>query len=160
MKEFETQMTVLKNKLENAKKKIKHLISKLPLRNTKKSVLIGQQFSRLKMGQTYYSIIVSTMSAISLVTMAFHLDFMFLMFLFPVILFGTFVIGYFLDKKNINLEDYRKQVEMQARKLNTADIKAQEFHLLQTMFIIKALKEDIKEQDLLLEYKKYRDKWS
>ncbi|MHA1766291.1 MAG: hypothetical protein ACTSVK_08515 [Promethearchaeota archaeon] len=129
-------------------------------RNTNKSKLIGQQFSRLRMGQTYYSMIISTISAISLITMAFNLNFWILIIIFPIILVGTFVIGYFLDKKNINLEDYRKQVEMQSRKLNVQDIKTQEFNLLQTLFIIKALKENIDEKTLFEEYEKYKARWS
>lgn len=121
---------------------------------------MGQQFSRLKMGQTYYSIIVSTMSAISLLTIAFHLNLWHLIIIFPFILLATFLIGLFLDKKNINLEDYRKSIEMHARKLNLEDIKQQEFQLMQTIFIIKALRENINEEDLISEYRKYKDKWS
>lgn len=112
------------------------------------------------MGQTYYSIIISTMSAISLITIAFQLDLWLLILVFPIILVGTFVIGYFLDKKNINLEDYRKQVEMQARKLNVADLKGQEFQLIQTLLIIKALRENISEERLVSEYEKYKARWS
>ncbi|NHI94055.1 MAG: hypothetical protein EAX96_16315 [Candidatus Lokiarchaeota archaeon] len=133
-------------------------INKVKVAN--KSKLIGQQFSRLRMGQTYYSMIVSTISAISLMTLAFNVDFLVMILAFPIIMFGTFIIGYYLDKKNINLEDYRKQIEMQSRKLNVADIKNQEFNIMQTLFIIKALRENITEQDLLEEYQKYKNKWS
>ena len=129
------------------------------IKNTNKSRLIGQQFSRLRMGQTYYSMIVSTISAISLITLAFNVDFLVLILAFPAIILGTFLIGYYLDKKNINLEDYRKQIEMQSRKLNVADMKAQEFTLMQTLFIIKALRENIDEHQLLMEYEKYKAKW-
>jgi C4-dicarboxylate transporter len=129
-------------------------------RQLNKSKFMGQQFSRLKMGQTYYSIIVSTMSAISLLTIAFHLNLWHLIIIFPFILLATFLIGLFLDKKNINLEDYRKSIEMHARKLNLEDIKQQEFQLMQTIFIIKALRENIDEEDLISEYRKYKDKWS
>ena len=129
------------------------------VRDTNKSRLLGQQFSRLRMGQTYYSMIVSTISAISLITLAFNVDFLWLLLAFPAIIIGTFLIGYYLDKKNINLEDYRKQIEMQSRKLNVADIKAQEFTMMQTLFIIKALRENISERELLEEYEKYKLKW-
>ena len=130
------------------------------IRNTNKSRLLGQQFSRLRMGQTYYSMIVSTISAISLITLAFNVDFFILILAFPVIILGTFLVGYYLDKKNINLEDYRKQIEMQSRKLNVADMKAQEFTIMQTLFVIKALRENINEADLIKEYEKYKVKWS
>ena len=129
------------------------------IKGTNKSRLLGQQFSRLRMGQTYYSMIVSTISAISLITLAFNVDFFILLLAFPAIIIGTFLIGYYLDKKNINLEDYRKQIEMQSRKLNVADIKAQEFTLMQTLFIIKALRDNISEKELLDEYEKYKQKW-
>ncbi|MHA1143318.1 MAG: hypothetical protein ACTSRW_01135 [Candidatus Helarchaeota archaeon] len=128
--------------------------------NLNKSRFVGQQFSRLRMGQTYYSIIVSTMSAISLVTMAFNLDLWLLMILFPLIIAATFGIGIFLDRKDINLEDYRKQIEMQSRKLNVADLKSQEFQLMQTLFIIKALRDEVNEENLIESYKKYLKKWS
>ena len=49
-------------------------------RKINKSKFIGQQFSRLKMGQTYYSIIVSTINAISLITLAFQLNLLHLIF--------------------------------------------------------------------------------
>ena len=107
---------------------IKNLQFVKKIRKTNKSRLLGQQFSRLRMGQTYYSMIVSTISAISLITMAFNLDFWILIVIFPFILLVTFGIGFFMDKKDINLEDYRKQVEMQSRKLNLNDIKTQEFN--------------------------------
>lgn len=130
------------------------------IKNTNKSRLIGQQFSRLRMGQTYYSMIISTISAISLITLAFNFDIWILIVIFPVILLATFFIGLFMDKKNINLEDYRKSIEMQSRKLNLNDIKTQEFNLLQTIFIIKALKDKISEEDLLKEYAEYKKRWS
>ena len=130
------------------------------IKNTNKSRLIGQQFSRLRMGQTYYSMIISTISAISLITLAFNFDIWILIVIFPVILLATFFIGLFMDKKNNNLEDYRKSIEMQSRKLNLNDIKTQEFNLLQTIFIIKALKDKISEEDLLKEYAEYKKRWS
>ena len=139
---------------------LKKLKLRKKYRQLNKSRFLGQQFSRLKMGQTYYSIIVSTMSAISLLTIAFHLNLWHLIIIFPFILLATFLIGFFLDKKNINLEDYRKSIEMHARKLNLEDIKQQEFQLMQTIFIIKALRENINEEDLISEYRKYKDKWS
>ncbi|MBD3229784.1 MAG: hypothetical protein GF329_16500 [Candidatus Lokiarchaeota archaeon] len=129
-------------------------------RNFNKSKFIGQQFSRLKMGQTYYSIIVSTVSAISLLMIAFEFNIWQLIIIFPIILITTFLIGLYLDKKNINLEEFRKNIEMHNRKLNMQDIKQQEFQLMQTIFIIKALREKIDEEDLVLEYMKYKEKWT
>ena len=63
------------------------------LKRVKSAHFIGRQLSRLKLGQSYYSIAVSSVSAISLISLAFEISFWMLIILFPVLLLGTFVIG-------------------------------------------------------------------
>ena len=134
------------------------------MRKVKISQFIGRQLSRLKAGQTYYAIAVSTIAALSLVSMAFRIEFLILVFLFPAILFGAFFIGLFMDKSNITSMDQMKTIEMTFRYLNTADYKIFEFNmmLMKTMFkwmesIQKGVPMDPKE--LENEYRKYAKKW-
>ena len=106
----------------------------------KSSPFLGRQLSRLKMGQSYYAIIMSTVNAISLVSLAFALSIWYLILAFPILLLLTFGIGFYLDKYDIKTEDALKSNEMINRFLNTGDIKSQDFQLLQTNIILKALK--------------------
>jgi len=101
------------------------------IKRVKSAHFIGRQLSRLKLGQSYYSIVVSTVSAISLISLAFEISFWMLLLTFPVLLLGTFVIGYFMDIYNINTMDKLKANEIGNRYLTTSDIKSQEFQLLQ-----------------------------
>lgn len=129
------------------------------------SKFIGKQLSRLKMGQTYYAIMVSTINAISLITIAFAFEIWLLIFLFPILLFSAFVIGYYMDVKNIITQDYSKTNEMAYRFLVTSDIKLQEFQLLLIKVVLKSL-QDIQDNKpinmdyLAEEYKKYQKNWS
>ncbi|MCK4383467.1 MAG: hypothetical protein KAW66_09265 [Candidatus Lokiarchaeota archaeon] len=134
------------------------------IKRVKSAHFIGRQLSRLKLGQSYYSIVVSTVSAISLISLAFEISFWMLLFTFPVLLFGTFVIGYFMDIYNINTMDKLKANEIGNRYLTTSDIKSQEFQLLQTEIVLEALKaiqEDrqLDPKDLLKKYDLYFRKW-
>lgn len=134
------------------------------IKRVKTAQFIGRQLSRLKMGQSYYSIAVSTVSAISLISLAFRITFWMLIIVFPIILLGAFIIGYFLDIYNINTMDTLKSNEITHRFLTTSDMKNQEFQLLQTEIIleaIKAIQEDEKlDPNVLLEkYKNYYRKW-
>lgn len=134
------------------------------IKRVKTAQFIGKQLSRLKMGQSYYSIAVSTVSAISLISLAFRITFWTLIIIFPFLLLGAFVIGYFLDVYNINTMDTLKSNEITQRFLTTSDIKTQEFQLLQTEIIleaIKAIQEDKKldPNNLLKKYKDYYTKW-
>lgn len=132
----------------------------------KLSQFIGRQLSRLKAGQMYYSIVVSTISALSLVSLAFpFISILIFIFLFPIILFGAYCIGYLMDKSNIISMDIIKTVEMQNRYLNTADFKNNDFRMLQmeTMFeYFKALQENKPpDSDVLKEkYKRFLKKWN
>jgi len=116
------------------------------------------------MGQSYYSIAVSTVSAISLISLAFRIEFWMLIVAFPILLLMTFTIGYFLDIYNINTMDTLKANEITHRYLTTSDLKSQEFQLLQTEIILEAIKA-IQEQrklepdKLLKKYQDYFDRW-
>ena len=134
------------------------------VKRVKSAHFIGRQLSRLKLGQSYYSIVVSTVSAISLISLAFEISFWMLLLTFPVLLLGTFVIGYFMDIYNINTMDKLKANEIGNRYLTTSDIKSQEFQLLQTEIVLEALKaiqEDrqLDPKDLLKKYDLYFRKW-
>jgi len=97
------------------------------VKRVKSAHFIGRQLSRLKMGQSYYSIAVSSVSAISLISLAFEISFWMLIVVFPILLLGTFVIGYFMDIYNINTMDKLKANEIGNRYLTTSDMKSQEF---------------------------------
>ncbi|MHA2394424.1 MAG: hypothetical protein ACXAEX_21000 [Promethearchaeota archaeon] len=134
------------------------------IKRVKTAQFIGKQLSRLKMGQSYYSIAVSTVSAISLISLAFKITFWMLIIIFPILLIGAFIIGYFLDIYNINTMDTLKSNEITHRFLTTADIKNQEFQLLQTEIILEAIQaiqdnEKLDPNDLLKKYKNYYEKW-
>ncbi len=127
---------------------------------------IGRQLSRLRLGQTYYSIIITTVGTISLVSLAFHIDFSVLIILFPIILFGAFMIGMILDKWDISSLDYRKTNEMSSRYMNTTDKKNFEFQSLQTEILVEVLKkigknEKVDFEDILKDKKEnFYKKWN
>ena len=134
------------------------------VKRVKSAHFIGRQLSRLKMGQSYYAIAVSSVSAISLISLAFEISFWMLIVIFPVLLLGTFVIGYFMDIYNINTMDKLKANEIGNRFLTTSDLKNQEFQLLQTEIVLEALKaiqeeRQLDPQDLLKKYDLYFRKW-
>jgi hypothetical protein len=134
------------------------------IKRVKSAHFIGRQLSRLKMGQSYYSIAVSTVSAISLISLAFEISFWMLILAFPVLLVGAFVIGYFMDIYNINTMDSLKANEIGHRYLTTSDLKSQEFQLLQTEIVLEALKaiqekQQLDPKDLLKKYDLYFRKW-
>ena len=134
------------------------------IKRVKSAHFIGRQLSRLKLGQSYYSIAVSSVSAISLISLAFEISFWMLIVIFPVLLLGTFVIGYFMDIYNINTMDTLKANEIGHRYLTTSDLKSQEFQLLQTEIVLEALKaiqekKQLDPEDLLKKYDLYFRKW-
>ncbi len=134
------------------------------VKRVKSAHFIGRQLSRLKLGQSYYTIVVSSVSAISLISLAFEISFWMLIVMFPVLLLGTFVIGYFMDIYNINTMDKLKANEIGNRFLTTSDLKSQEFHLLQTEIVLEALKaiqekRQLDPKDLLKKYDLYYRKW-
>jgi len=134
------------------------------IKRVKTAQFIGKQLSRLKMGQSYYSIVVSTVSAIALISLAFRITFWMLIVAFPFLLLGAFIIGYFLDIYNINTMDTLKSNEITHRFLTTSDMKTQEFQLLQTEIILEAIKaiqekKKLDPNDLLKKYDNYYRKW-
>lgn len=134
------------------------------VKRVKSAHFIGRQLSRLKLGQSYYAIVVSSVSAISLISLAFEITIWLLIFVFPILLLSTFVIGYFMDIYNINTMDKLKSNEIGNRYLTTSDIKGQEFQLLQTEIVLEALKaiqeeRQLDPKDLLKKYDLYFRKW-
>jgi len=134
------------------------------VKRVKSAHFIGRQLSRLKLGQSYYAIVVSSVSAISLISLAFEITIWLLIFIFPILLLSTFIIGYFMDIYNINTMDKLKANEIGNRYLTTSDIKGQEFQLLQTEIVLEALKaiqeeRELDPKDLLKKYDLYFRKW-
>jgi hypothetical protein len=134
------------------------------IKRVKSAHFIGRQLSRLKLGQSYYTIVVSSVSAISLISLAFEITIWMLILAFPVLLLGTFIIGYFMDVYNINTMDKLKSNEVGNRYLTTSDMKGQEFQLLQTEIVLEALKaiqeeRQLDPKDLLKKYDLYFRKW-
>ena len=134
------------------------------VKRVKSAHFIGRQLSRLKLGQSYYAIIVSSVSAISLISLAFEITIWMLILAFPILLLSTFIIGYFMDIYNINTMDKLKANEIGNRYLTTSDIKGQEFQLLQTEIVLEALKaiqeeRQLDPKDLLKKYDLYFRKW-
>ena len=134
------------------------------VKRVKSAHFIGRQLSRLKLGQSYYAIIVSSVSAISLISLAFDITIWMLILMFPILLLGSFIIGYFMDIYNINTMDSLKANEIGHRYLTTSDIKGQEFQLLQTEIVLEALKaiqeeRQLDPKDLLKKYDLYFRKW-
>lgn len=130
------------------------------------SYFIGRQLSRLKAGQTFFMIAVSSMTALGIINIAFpEINTWILILLFPIILFGAYVIGYLMDKSNVIAMDHRKTIEMSYRYLTVLDMKNNEFRLLmmETMFEwFKAFREN-KPLDLNIlkeKYDKYLKKWN
>lgn len=131
------------------------------IKRVKTSSFIGKQLSRLKMGQSYYSLLTSTISAISLASIAFQINLWLLLLMFPIFLLITYFIGYYLDIRNINTMDTLKSNEMANRFLNTGDMKNQEFQLLLFTTLIEAIKtgDDFDEDVLFEKYLEYKKKW-
>jgi uncharacterized protein (DUF2235 family) len=135
------------------------------LKRFKSSNFIGTQLSRFKMAMGYYALIVSTISAIMLVKTAYpSFEIEWIIMVFPVPVLITWIIGYYLDKKNINTMDSIKSNEMVHRFLMTSDLKAQEFQLMQTELLLNALKSmkdgtEIETNSIQEKYQEYVKKW-
>jgi len=127
----------------------------------KSSSFVGNQLSRLKMGQSYYTIITSTISAISLVSLAYNINIWIAIIIFPFLLLFTYIIGYYLDIRNIKSIDSLKSIEMTHRFLNKGDIKTQEFQIMQTMILIEAIQKgkDFNPDIIWERYNEYKKRW-
>lgn len=129
------------------------------------SKFIGQQLSRLRMGQSYYSLFIASINAVMLVKIAYsEIEIEIILAIMPFLLLATVFVGYFLDRHNINSMDTLKSNEMAHRFLNTGDYKNQEFQLLQTKILLEALnslKEGKKVEFTEIEekYDNYVKKW-
>jgi len=136
------------------------------MKKIKTQQFIGRQLSRLKAGQSFYTIIIQTITALGIIKIALpEIDFWTLMVLFPVAISGAFMIGYFMDKGNVVTADHMKTLEMYHRYLSVADLKVFEFGLLQmdTMFEwFKSLQENKSlDADILKKkWKEYLIKWT
>ena len=136
------------------------------MKKYKLSKFIGKQLSRLRVGQSYYVIVVSTITALGIINLAFpEINVLLLIILFPCIFFGTFFLGYIMDKSNIKALDYRKTTEMSARYLNASDLKNNDFRILQMEVMFEWLKsiQENKQLDFNIlkeKYKRFFKEWS
>lgn len=127
---------------------------------------IGRQLSRFKLGMSYLTLGMSSITAVMTTKYAYDSISIWLILavLVPIALVGTIFLGYIMDKMDISTQDQRKSNEMTHRFLLTSDIKNQEFQLLQTKMLLKAM-QDLKENKdididaLMDEYQHYLDKW-
>ncbi|MHA1521208.1 MAG: hypothetical protein ACTSRK_13575 [Promethearchaeota archaeon] len=135
-------------------------------RKTLPSTFIGRQLSRFKLGMSYLTLAMSSITAVMTTKEVYgsiQIEII-LAILVPIALVGTIMLGYFLDRKDITTQDQRKTNEMTHRFLLTSDIKNQEFQLLQTQILLKALQsmkdsQDINIESLMDSYKDYLAKW-
>ncbi|MFX0132106.1 MAG: hypothetical protein ACFFDN_00540 [Candidatus Hodarchaeota archaeon] len=100
---------------------------------------IGRQLSRLKMGQSYYIIVIQTITMISILTLAFAIGIHFAIILFFLFIFGALILGYYLDKKNINSREHLDMVNRQNRYYNYSNAKNQQFEMIKTKIFIKSI---------------------
>ena len=135
------------------------------IKNIFTSKFIGQQLSRLRMGQGYYSLFIASINAVMLVKIAYPaIQVEIIIAIVPFLLLATVFLGYFLDRHNINSLDTLKSNEMAHRFLNTGDFKNQEFQMLQTKILIEALKslkdgKKIEFPEIEEKYNNYVKKW-
>jgi len=135
------------------------------IKNIFTSKFIGQQLSRLRMGQSYYSLFIASINAVMLVKIAYPaIEVEIILVIVPFLLLCTVFLGYFLDRHNINSLDTLKSNEMAHRFLNTGDLKNQEFQMLQTKLLIEALNslkdgKKIEFPEIEEKYNKYVKKW-
>ena len=132
------------------------------LKRFKNPSFLGRQLSRLKLGQSYYVLVTATMTAFSLLKLAFpSLDILLLILLFPFILLGTFFIGYYLDINDINTNVSLKADEMAHRYRSTSDKKNQDFHILLMKLHAKMHGKDTEFNTYIdTEYSEYIRKWT
>jgi hypothetical protein len=129
------------------------------------SNFIGRQLSRLKMGQSYYMIVVSTITALGIVKLVWASMPNWMLFtLFPIALFGAFFLGYLMDKSNVTALDHRKTLDMQARYVNVADLKSYEFWMVVMNVFFKWMTsiqdgKPLDRDEIEKEYHKFLKRW-
>jgi len=134
-------------------------------KNIFSSKFIGQQLSRLRMGQSYYSLFIASINAVMLVKIAYpSIELNYILAIVPFLLLATVFVGYFLDRHNINSMDTLKSNEMAHRFLNTGDYKNQEFQLMQTKILLEALNslkegKNVEFNEIEEKYNNYVKKW-
>jgi len=134
------------------------------LKKIKLSEFIGRQLSRIKAGQSYYLIIMSTITALSTFSFAFQLNLWIIFMLFPIGIVCVLFIGYLMDKTDVVTMDQQKTIEMTHRYINTADDKGNDFYIALMKGIFKWMEsiqkgKHIVFEDMDNEIKKYRKKW-
>ena len=135
-------------------------------RKTLSSTFIGRQLSRFKLGMSYLTLAMSSITAVMVtkeVYSTIEIE-LILAILLPIALVGTIFLGYFLDRLDISTQDQIKSNEMANRFLLTSDVKSQEFQLLQTQILLQALqalkdRQDIDIEKLMGSYQDYLAKW-
>lgn len=80
-----------------------------------RSGFIGRQLSRLKAIQSYVSMALLAVNALTLINLTFHVRLRYLFLSLPILLFATLTIGYILDRCGVISEDNMKGFEMQFR---------------------------------------------
>jgi len=130
------------------------------------SPFIGRQLSRLKMGIIYFTIGMTTFTAIGVLKIALpEINFWLIVLGVILVFLGTFFLGYLMDITNVNTMDYQKTVEMSHRYLTVLDEKNNDFRMFQMKVMgewIDAVQENrpVDKGMLDREYKKFLKKWS
>ena len=128
------------------------------MKNSSISQFIGKQLSRLKAGQSYYMIIVSTITALGILDIAFEgISTWLFIILFPFVLFCAYLIGYFMDKSNVVTMDQQKTIEMAHRYLTKADYKMNEFRIVLIKVLFKWLESTQKGEPI--NYEEFDDEY-
>lgn len=137
------------------------------MKKIKISQFIGRQLSRLKIGQGYYVMGMSSISTIGILKIAFPQIsiWSFVWLLVPIMFVGVFVLGYIMDKSNVITMDYHKSIEMTQRYLTKLDVKNNEFYIIQTRIMLNGFKaihegKPLDFDELEKEYKEYNEKWN
>jgi len=129
------------------------------------SNFIGRQISRFKLGMSYLTLAMTSITALMMVKNVYpNIQLEWIIFLVPFLILGTIMVGYLLDKWNISTQDQRKSNEMTHRFLLTSDMKSQQFALTQTKMLLMGLKSIKEEKNLDIEaimasYGDYLNKW-
>ncbi|MHA1584094.1 MAG: hypothetical protein ACTSWL_02475 [Promethearchaeota archaeon] len=135
------------------------------LEKVKKSDYVGKNLSRFKMGMSYYTLFMSTVTAAMTMKFVYEdIQLEWIILAVPVLLIGTVFLGYFLDRMNVSTQDQRKSNEMTHRFLLTSDLKSQQFQMMQTQILLQAMQDlkngnDVRLKSLEDAYKKYRENW-
>ncbi|KKM92295.1 hypothetical protein LCGC14_1219830 [marine sediment metagenome] len=132
----------------------------------KTSQFIGRQLSRMKVGMSYVLLFVSTLTAISVLNIAFpEIETWIVFMLLPVVMFGSIFLGYIMDKSNITATDHMKTLEMTSRYINTADLKSYEFWMVIMKVFFKWMTsiqegKPLDKDEIKKKYVKFLKKWS